>query len=121
VDAALAATDPFEVLDGVGDVDLRAVDARVLQRLVEELPGWADEGPALQVLLVAGLLADEDDLGARLALAEDGLGAGLVEVAGGAAGGGLAQFCEARPLRDERRCGLVEGELARHVRLLPGP
>src|SRR6059058_3746512 len=63
VDASLAARLPLEVLDDVGDVDLAPVDASVLERLVEELSGRPDERLALQVLLVARLLADEDDVG----------------------------------------------------------
>src|SRR5215212_8944203 len=58
VDAALAARDPLEVLDGVRDVDRAAVDPRVLERLVEKLPGGPYERLAQFVLLVTGLLAD---------------------------------------------------------------
>src|SRR5205085_3549452 len=120
VDAALAARLPLEVLDDVGDVDLAPIDARVVERLVEKLPGRPDERLALQVLLVAGLLADEDDVRLRGALAEDGLCPGLVERAGGAARRGFAELRQARPLRDERRGGLVERELSRHEVGLPG-
>ena len=63
VDAALALGRPLEVLDDIGDVDLRAVDARRFECLVEHAAGGADEGKALLVLLVAGLLADEHHLG----------------------------------------------------------
>src|SRR5690242_11641331 len=115
VDAALAAGLPLEVLDDVRDVDLAAVDARVLEGLVEKLPGRADERLALEVLLVARLLADEENLGLRGALAEDRLRPGLVERAGGAAGRGLAELRQARPLRNQRRRGLVERELSGHV------
>ena len=59
MDAALALRRPLEVLDHVGDVDLGAVDARRLQRLVEHAAGRSHERPALLVLLVAGLLAHE--------------------------------------------------------------
>src|SRR5438874_4132414 len=114
VDASLAARLPLEVLDDIGDVDLAPVDARVLQRLVEELPGRPDERLALQVLLVAGLLADEDDVSLRGALAEDGLRPGLVERAGGAARRSFAELRQARPLRAERRGGLVQRQLPRH-------
>jgi hypothetical protein len=65
------------VLDGVGEVYLAAVDARLRHRAVEELAGRTDEGLALQVLLVAGLLADEGNGGADRAFAEDGAGAAL--------------------------------------------
>src|SRR3954465_2191764 len=96
VDAPLAACDPLEVLDDVGQIDLLPVDARVCERLVEELPGRADERPAELVLLVAGLLADEHRLGVLGALAEHDLRPRLVEVARGAAGGLFAQFGEFR-------------------------
>ena len=104
----------------VRHVHHRAIDAGVLERLVEQLSGRPDERLALQVLLVAGLLADEDDVRLRGALAEDGLRPGLVERAGGAARRGFAELRQARPLRDERRGGLVERELSRHEVGLPG-
>src|SRR4051794_36140937 len=84
VDAALAAGGPLEVLHGVRDVSGRAVDAGLLERLVEHAAGRADEGLPRLVLLVAGLLADEDDPGAGRALAEDDLRPGLPEGAGAA-------------------------------------
>src|SRR6266511_6359305 len=108
VDAALAASLPLEMLDDVRHVDLAAVDPSVLEGLVQELAGRADERLARQVLLVARLLADEHHLGLARALTEDGLGGGLVEVAGGAAGRRRAQRGQRRVRRDERRPGLVE-------------
>ena len=50
-------------LDHIADVDARAVQIDELQHVVQELPGAADEGRALQVLLFAGALADEHHLG----------------------------------------------------------
>ena len=81
---------PLEVLDRVRDVDGRPVDARGLERLVEEASGRADEGLAGPVLLVARLLADEARPGSLRPLAEDRLRADLPEMAATAAGGGLA-------------------------------
>ena len=78
VDAALAACDPLEVLDDVGDVDGLPVDAGVLERLVEELPGGPDERLTGLVLLVAGLLPDEHGLCVLTSLAENGLRSALV-------------------------------------------
>src|SRR5690348_14230429 len=46
MDAPLAARDPFEMLHRVGDIGDRALDPSIDQRLVEELPGWSDEGRA---------------------------------------------------------------------------
>jgi hypothetical protein len=59
VDAALPAGFPLEVLHGVRDVGVVAVDAAVAQRAVEDMPGGTDERVALLVLLVPGLLADQ--------------------------------------------------------------
>ena len=95
------------MFDDVGDVHLRAVDLDLLERLVEQLPGRADEGMALDVLAVARLLADEDHVGVSTTLAEDRLRAALPEWAGLALGGRLAQLLQARPRRDERRRGAV--------------
>ena len=85
--------DEFEMLDGVGDVDSRAVEIGFGHRAVEQLAGRADEGAAGEVLLVARLLADEHDASVGRAFAEHGLGRGLPEVAAAAVvdrgGGGL--------------------------------
>ena len=81
VDAALAARLPLEVLHHIGDVDGRAIDPSFGERLVEQLPGRADERMTGQVFLIAGLLADEHQPRARRALAEHRLRAELVEVA----------------------------------------
>jgi len=62
VDAPLPARLPLEVLDDVRDVGQLAVDPRLLECLVEQPAGGADERLASQVLLIAGLLADEHDL-----------------------------------------------------------
>ena len=83
VQPALAALDVLEVLDGVGDVSFGAVDADFGQRTVEDLAGGADEGAALQVLLIAGLLADEGDGSADWAFAEDGARAAFDHRIGG--------------------------------------
>src|SRR2546430_7348452 len=63
VDAALAALDELEVLDRVRDVEPLPVQAHLDQRAVEHLARRANERRALQILLIAGLLADEDDAG----------------------------------------------------------
>src|SRR5439155_18349610 len=97
---------PLEVLDDVRDVGVAAVDPGVLEGAVEELPGRADERPAGEVLLVAGLLADEHQAGRLAPLAEDGLGRSLPEVAALAGGGCLAQPLERRRLRHVSRSGL---------------
>ena len=94
VDATLAALLEAEVLDGVRDVRLRAVDAGRLERPVEFATGRADERPPLAILAVAGHLADEDERRVLGSLAEHGLRGGLPQVAAAAAAGGLAQRIE---------------------------
>src|SRR5205823_2679320 len=101
-----------EVLDDVRDVDLRTIDAGGLERAIEELPGGTDERPADEVLVVARLLADEDDLGMGAALAEDRLRPALPEAARLAVDGGIAELRKRRPLRDERRRRLRGGGMA---------
>ena len=99
VQAPPAATRPPEVLDRVGDVDPRAVDARLVQGLLEQAPGRADERLALEVLLVARLLADQHQLRALAALPEDSLGGVLPQFAAPAGGGRLLELLDAaRPL-----------------------
>ncbi len=50
---------PFEVLDHVGHVCLRSIDAGLGQGRVEQLARRPDEGMTGQILLVAGRLAHE--------------------------------------------------------------
>lgn len=70
---ALAALFELKVFDGVGHVNIGAFDIGVGQRAVEKFACRADEGVTLQVFIVAGLLADEDDSRRLAAFAEDGL------------------------------------------------
>jgi len=63
VDPPLAARLPLEVLDHVGDVDLRPIDADFRQRLVEDSSGRPDKRVAGAILVVARLFADEHDPG----------------------------------------------------------
>src|SRR5258706_1873178 len=92
VQAAFAARLPLEVLHRIGDVELRPVEARLMQRLVEDAPGGADERMALAVLDVPGLLADQHDACARTALAENGLRSVLPQGAGAAIARFFAQL-----------------------------
>src|SRR5438034_9884676 len=102
VDAALAARLPLEVLDDVGDVDPRPVDARFDQRLVEQSAGGTDERAANEILAVARLLADEHHGRSLPPFAEHRLRAGLPEIAGLAAGRDRLQLLDRRPRRDQR-------------------
>ncbi len=66
-------------LQDVGDEDVVAREADALEHLAEELPGGPDERDALEVLVVAGRLADEHHVGVGVAVAHDDLGAPLAE------------------------------------------
>src|SRR3954468_9659984 len=70
VKASLAAQLPLEVLHGVGDVEMLAIDAGLAERLVQQPSGGPDEWQALLVLLVTGLLAHHHDARVRVADAE---------------------------------------------------
>ena len=82
------------MLDGIRDVDVVAVDARLVEGRIEQPAGRTHEGSALPVLLVAGLLADEHYPSARRPLPEDGLGRALPEVACTTAGSALPDCFE---------------------------
>ena len=60
-------------LEHVRDVDVRARETDPVQQLLEQLAGLADERHTLLVLVEAGRLADEHQLGVRVAGAEDDL------------------------------------------------
>ena len=60
----------LEMLDGVRHVDLRAIDSRRFERAIEELAGWTHERPALQIFLIARLLANQHQRRARRAFTE---------------------------------------------------
>jgi hypothetical protein len=79
METAFAARLPFEVFDGVGDVERFAVDAGGAECAIEELAGGADEGFSGAIFLVAGLFADDEDAGAGRTLAEDRAGGAAPE------------------------------------------
>ena len=81
---------PLEMLDRIRDIDGGAVDAGVGEAFVEDPSGRPDERMALLVLLIAGLLADEDHLGGPLPLPEHALGRAGPQITGPAALDGLA-------------------------------
>ena len=92
MDAPLAARLELEMLDRVGDVDLEPIDIGLVEYLVEHLAGRPDEGLAGDILLVARLLADEDDPRILGSLAEHGLRGVAPQRAAAAGFGDLAQF-----------------------------
>src|SRR3954451_21058811 len=101
VEAPLAARLPAEVLDGVGEVDGIALDAGQLERRVEHVTRWSDEGMARHVLAIAGLLTDEHERRAGRTLTEDRLRRRRPELAAATARRRLPQLREPTVLRDE--------------------
>src|SRR5690349_5992840 len=91
----------LEVLDGVGDVYPRAIDAGRLQSLVQQAPRRPHERMSLPILLVARLLAHQHDLGPFRSFAEDGLGGMLPEIAAATPRRRLAQSLECGSGRNE--------------------
>src|ERR1700756_1294041 len=79
------------MFDRVGNVDFLAVDAGLDQGAVEHLPRRSHERLSGQVLLVAGLLADQERLRIGWTFSEYGLGRVLPERAGTAMRGLFAQ------------------------------
>src|SRR5690606_12025594 len=94
MDAALAPGLEFEVLDGIGDIDARAVDTDFLYSSVKHLSRRSDERPPRQILLIAGLFTHKHHLGMLGALPENGLGGVLVKRAALAALHGTAGIGE---------------------------
>jgi len=93
------------MLDDVRHVGELAVDPCLLERLVEQAPGGPDERPAGQVLLIARLFPDQDDLRPGRAFAEDRLRGVLVQVAVGARRRHFPDRFERRILRLEEFLG----------------
>jgi hypothetical protein len=71
----------WPALDDVDDGDLAAVGAYLREQLVEELAGGSDERFPLLVLVEAGALADEEDLGVQVSGRPHDLRASLGEPA----------------------------------------
>ena len=81
-----------EVLDRVGDVGSRTVNAGLGERLVEQTACRADEWPSFAVFDVSGLLTYQHDRRTGRAGAENGLGRVLEEFAAPTPSGGICQF-----------------------------
>jgi len=65
-------------LEGVADKHVLPRQPDLPQELVEQLAGAAYERQALEVLVMAGRLADEHQVGVRVAVSEDHIGTPLV-------------------------------------------
>src|SRR4029078_241901 len=71
VDAALPALAYVEVFDGVRDVEVASIETPFRHQRIQQLPGWADERPAGEIFVVAGLLTHQRHRRAGAALAEE--------------------------------------------------
>lgn len=105
VNATLAAWFPFEVLDYVGGVMPLAADAGFFQGSIQQFPGGSDKRTALQIFLIAGLLAHKHDFRMFRALTEYGLGARLPKVAGFAVSRAGAELLNRFRLWEKGRSG----------------
>ncbi len=85
VQPSLASRLVLEVLDGVGDIGAGALDAGLGQGAVEKAPGGSHERSALEVLLVARLLAHQHHRGLGRTFAGHALGGVSPEIAAPAA------------------------------------
>lgn len=103
VQAALGAriARPLEVLYRIRDVDVVAVDARRVERVIEQPAGGANKWASLFVLLVARLLTDDDDARRSRPLAEHSLRPHLPQVAAPTPSGRSAKLRKSRVGRDE--------------------
>jgi hypothetical protein len=54
---------PFEVFDGIGNVDIRPVDSSRLKALIKKLARGSYKWLPLLILMIARLLANEKDRG----------------------------------------------------------
>lgn len=64
---------PFEMLDGIRQVTIRAIDPCLLQSPVQQLSGRADKRLAGAILLIPRLFANQQNPGRGAAGAEDRL------------------------------------------------
>ena len=101
VDPALAARCPLEVLDDVRHVGGAAVDSSILERLIEQSAGGADERLSLTVLAVSRLLPDQHQPCGGSPGAEHGLRSRPPQLACGAARGSFAKRFQARSRRNQ--------------------
>jgi len=92
---------PLEMLDGVRDVHVIAVDPRRIERAVEQSPGWTDERLPSLVLGVAWLLTHDHHVRGARPFTEDGLGAELIQMTAPTSFGRRAQRGECGARWDE--------------------
>src|SRR5437764_1157708 len=90
-DVVLLCALTFVLLEHVGEVRLRAIDASFFERIVEQTSCRANKWFALEIFFVTGLFADEKNFSATRAFAKDSLRASLPEVAGFAVGSSVTK------------------------------
>src|SRR5262245_35326982 len=69
---------PFDMLDRVSDVNMLVRDSRLSKRLINQTSRGSDEGTALSILLIPGLLPDKHYICSCRPFAEDCLSSVLV-------------------------------------------
>jgi hypothetical protein len=84
--------DELEVLYRICHVDAGSIDSGLLERRVEQLPGWTDEGMSGPILLIARLLADEHHIRRLGPFAEHGLRRVHPKVAPATTGSGIPKL-----------------------------
>lgn len=105
VKATLPSRLPFEVLHGICDVRIPAIDPGRLKAAVEQVSGGPNEGLPGQIFLIAGLFSDHQEGRALSAFAEDGLSSLKVEIAAAAIHSGFVQGSQTEFRRKKIRCG----------------
>lgn len=81
MNAALPALQKFEVLYGIGDVNLLPIEPRFVHRFAEQLAGRPNERMAFAVFFITGLFAHHNNVGVLRPFAEDYLCCVPVEIA----------------------------------------
>jgi len=109
----------LEMFHRVGHIDFCAINAGLLQRAVEELPGGPDKGMAREVLFIPRLLTDHKDARMAAAFAEDCLRGIAIEVAPAAILHFGAKFSERGVGRDEFRRAWKSGHPDKAAILAP--
>lgn len=101
VQSSLAALLKFEMFHGVSHVYGRTVQARVVERFVQQPAGGSYERTALAVFFIARLLADHGDARGPRPFSEYGLSCVPIQIAASAALDGRSQGRPAGMWRDE--------------------
>jgi hypothetical protein len=85
------------MLDCIGDIAARAVNVCLLKAIVKEAACGSNEGSAGEILLVARLLSDKNDVGVSGAFTKNKMCRSPVEVATGTVFGGTPDRAQVLP------------------------